>query len=117
MDAAQITGAASSYARKYAMNALFAIDDTKDADTNQYRDQAMMQATPKPTATRRTKAVAAPTPAQPTDRFSAIRSAINSTNSVDELLSLYQLHSSECENNPSIKKLFTDRKNQLNKAA
>lgn len=32
MDASQITGAASSYARKYAMNGLFAIDDTKDAD-------------------------------------------------------------------------------------
>jgi len=33
MDDAQITGAASSYARKYALNGLFAIDDTKDADT------------------------------------------------------------------------------------
>lgn len=33
MDSAQITGAASSYARKYALNGLFAIDDTKDADT------------------------------------------------------------------------------------
>ena len=32
MDGAQITGAASSYARKYAMNAMFAIDDTKDAE-------------------------------------------------------------------------------------
>lgn len=32
MDAAQITGAASSYARKYALCGLFAIDDTKDAD-------------------------------------------------------------------------------------
>lgn len=32
MDEAQITGAASSYARKYALNGLFAIDDTKDAD-------------------------------------------------------------------------------------
>ena len=32
MDASQITGAASSYARKYALNGLFAIDDTKDAD-------------------------------------------------------------------------------------
>jgi hypothetical protein len=32
MDASQITGMASSYARKYAMNGLFAIDDTKDAD-------------------------------------------------------------------------------------
>ncbi len=33
MDESQITGAASSYARKYALNGLFAIDDTKDADT------------------------------------------------------------------------------------
>lgn len=33
MDASQITGAASSYARKYALNGLFLIDDTKDADT------------------------------------------------------------------------------------
>ena len=40
MDGAQITGAASSYARKYALNGLFAIDDTKDADTNQYAMQS-----------------------------------------------------------------------------
>ena len=33
MDGSQITGASSSYARKYALNGLFAIDDTKDADT------------------------------------------------------------------------------------
>lgn len=32
MDASQITGTASSYARKYALNGLFCIDDTKDAD-------------------------------------------------------------------------------------
>lgn len=32
MDEAQVTGATSSYARKYALNGLFAIDDTKDAD-------------------------------------------------------------------------------------
>lgn len=35
MDGAQITGATSSYARKYALNGLFAIDDTKDGDTNE----------------------------------------------------------------------------------
>lgn len=39
MDCSQITGTASSYARKYALNGLFAIDDTKDADTDQYRNQ------------------------------------------------------------------------------
>lgn len=32
MDGSQITGASSSYARKYALNGMFAIDDTKDAD-------------------------------------------------------------------------------------
>ena len=40
MDEAQITGSASSYARKYALNGLFAIDDTKDADaTNTHTDE------------------------------------------------------------------------------
>lgn len=33
MDASQVTGATSSYARKYALNGLLCIDDTKDADT------------------------------------------------------------------------------------
>lgn len=35
MDEAQITGAASSYARKYCLNGLFLIDDTKDPDSNE----------------------------------------------------------------------------------
>jgi hypothetical protein len=40
MDASQITGAASSYARKYALNGLFAIDDTKDSDfTNKHEKE------------------------------------------------------------------------------
>ena len=39
MDASQITGTASSYARKYALNGLFCIDDTKDADTDEYHKQ------------------------------------------------------------------------------
>ena len=38
MDGAQVTGAASSYARKYALNGLFAIDDTKDADATNNHD-------------------------------------------------------------------------------
>lgn len=48
MDASQVTGAASSYARKYALNGLFAIDDTKDADalnnSKEYTQQAAPQA-------------------------------------------------------------------------
>jgi len=44
MDDSQITGATSSYARKYALNGLFAIDDTKDADT---QDNAEKKEAPK----------------------------------------------------------------------
>lgn len=56
MDSSQVTGAASSYARKYALNGLFCIDDTKDSDTtntgeksektaeNPYYDMAMSDA-------------------------------------------------------------------------
>lgn len=39
MDASQVTGATSSYARKYALNGLFCIDDVKDADTRDNRQQ------------------------------------------------------------------------------
>lgn len=39
MDDSQITGTASSYARKYAMNGLFLIDDTKDSDSNENRTE------------------------------------------------------------------------------
>ncbi len=44
MDDAQVTGSTSSYARKYALNGMYNIDDTKDADTNQYREQAKSKA-------------------------------------------------------------------------
>lgn len=43
MDTAQITGAASSYARKYALNGLFLIDDNKDPDTEEYAQAAAKQ--------------------------------------------------------------------------
>lgn len=44
MDGAQVTGASSSYARKYALNGMWNIDDSKDADTNEFRDQQARQA-------------------------------------------------------------------------
>ena len=52
MDESQITGTASSYARKYALNGLFLLDDTKDADTDEYHNQtAYQQANNKTTVT------------------------------------------------------------------
>lgn len=45
MDLSQITGATSSYARKYALNGLFAIDDIKDADTMNNNSSSKKQKT------------------------------------------------------------------------
>ncbi len=39
MDDSQITGACSSYARKYALNGMFLLDDTKDADSDEYQNE------------------------------------------------------------------------------
>ncbi|HBA5533149.1 TPA: ERF family protein [Escherichia coli] len=43
MDASQLTGATSSYARKYALNGLFCIDDARDPDTDAYAKQTGQQ--------------------------------------------------------------------------
>ena len=65
MSESQITGTASSYARKYALNGLFAIDDTKDADTDEHRNT-----------------IPAPTEAH--------QRAFDSVESLDELKSLWE---------------------------
>ncbi len=51
MDDAQITGATSSYARKYCLNGLFGIDDSKDADTDEHKNQ-QSAARPQPASQR-----------------------------------------------------------------
>lgn len=51
MDGSQITGAASSYARKYALNGLFCIDDTKDSDTTKTEAKSKKSAQAKAEAT------------------------------------------------------------------
>ena len=48
MDDSQVTGTASSYARKYALNGLYNIDDTKDADTDAYKKQTTTNPTAAP---------------------------------------------------------------------
>ena len=50
MDASQITGSASSYARKYALNAMFAIDDVKDSDATNTHGKENKEPAPAPTS-------------------------------------------------------------------
>lgn len=114
MDAAQITGAASSYARKYAMNALFAIDDTKDVDTEAYQQQQQ----PRKTATTQRRTTTAPrasaTPAPAADtRHVAIEKALKECADIDQLIDLYEEHKQEVEANSTIKSLFSRRKQEL----
>lgn len=69
MDGAQVTGAASSYARKYALNGLFAIDDTKDPDTDEHYKRTH-QPEQKPKATTTKKAITIDTLTDDTTRLS-----------------------------------------------
>lgn len=113
MDAAQVTGAASSYARKYAMNALFAIDDTRDSDTNEYQQQAATKQQPTQRRSTTKKASVTVQTATQNPRYAGIQTAIQSAPDIDSLLILYNQHQNEVRSNPEILNLFTQRKNQL----
>lgn len=54
MDSSQVTGATSSYARKYALNGLFLIDDTKDPDSDEYQGKSTKTAAPTPAPSKST---------------------------------------------------------------
>jgi len=69
MDDSQISGTASSYARKYALNGLFMIDDTKDADTDAYATTAKAKPAPAPA-----------TKPQPTTRNTTAQQSPDSSN-------------------------------------
>ena len=121
MDAAQITGAASSYARKYAMNAMFAIDDTKDVDSDSYhREQTkpLPEEPAKKAPTRRTRTTSAPAPTAKSQdpRYAAIEAALAKVNDIDSLIELYEQHRMEVENNPDIKAMFSRRKQEIHKS-
>ena len=87
MDIAQCFGSSSSYARKYALNGLFLIDDTKDADsTNTHEDN--------------------------TDTTKWVK-LVSYCGTAKELSELYELHKLEIGNDTSILKVFSTRKSQL----
>ena len=106
MDSAQISGAASSYARKYAMNALFLIDDSPEIDSEEYSQNKGSRRT---TTTKATTSKPQPT----LDKNTAINNAINASKDVNALLSLYMEHQQEVESNPEIKAMFTLRRQAL----
>jgi hypothetical protein len=69
MNEAQITGSASSYARKYALNGMYAIDDTKDADATNTHGKEDKKEPPKQETPKETKEPTKEKPAETNSRF------------------------------------------------
>jgi hypothetical protein len=105
MDGSQITGAASSYARKYALNGLFAIDDTKDSDAT--NDHGKSQES-KPQAK-----TGMPAPSQFDIEFKELIADVENTTSTIQLKSVWEKLTAEAKANKEIQQLFNDWKSKL----
>ncbi len=121
MDGSQVTGASSSYARKYALNGLFLIDDTKDADTDEYRNQQQAaQPQPKPSQPQPAKQ-----PQQAQIDFKGYDSETElvaeqemlACNSYEELMAVWskynKLSQQYCRKDGILARAFVTRNNQL----
>lgn len=86
MDSSQITGSATSYARKMALSGLFCLDDSRDSDaTNTHGN----------------------------DDHSEFILELKNCKTMPELLNLYNQNKDSVESNASLKKLFAERKNEI----
>jgi hypothetical protein len=83
MDASQVTGATSSYARKYALNGLFLIDDTKDADATNNGDIEKTEEKPKTKVKKK--------PALPDNKFADAVKFLKNGKTMDELKTYYTI--------------------------
>lgn len=95
MDGSQITGASSSYARKYALNGLFAIDDNQDSDVNndEQHQEAQQQTQTQQSATQQT----ATSPFHPNDLNEGL-GYLSRCVSKDNLLWVIQHYQPLCSN-------------------
>ena len=101
MDGSQVTGASSSYARKYALNGLFALDDTKDSDATNTQGKELAKPIKKEEA--KLELV----------EFQELQLVINSANTIEELNSLWLDLEDYYKNIQTVKDLFSKRKQQL----
>ncbi len=87
MDSSQITGSCSSYSRKYALNGLFALDDTKDSDATNTHGKDNPNA--------------------------EWESKVNACKTLTQLSDLYERNEQTIHDNQQVINLFTTRKQQL----
>lgn len=103
MDASQVTGAASSYARKYALCGLFAIDGEKDADATNTHGKDNANLNPNPNADELT-------PHEIIE--SIIKPALAQANTREDVVKLYKQYK-KLENEPGYKTAFSARRKAL----
>ena len=109
MDSAQLTGATSSYARKYALNGLFCIDDTKDSDYNNQGDKGEKEApkqVPAPTKEVKQAPNIPPIPEE-------VRTEIAQAQTSDDINKLWKKYVG-LRANPDFKPLLTKRNDAIN---
>jgi len=105
MDGSQITGAASSYARKYALNGLFAIDDTKDSDAT--NDHGKSQES-KPQAK-----ASAPASLEFDIEFGYLMEQVKKATNNNQLMAIWNTLSTDAKANKEIVQLFKHRKSEF----
>ncbi|EME1045322.1 ERF family protein [Salmonella enterica] len=108
MDAAQVTGATSSYARKYCLNGLFGIDDSKDADTDEHKQQQ--------NAAPAKQAKSSPSSPAPEQVLKAFTEAASNKSTLDELKQAFAKAWKMLEGTPEQQKaldVYNIRKDEL----
>lgn len=106
MDGSQVTGTASSYARKYALNGLLAIDDTKDADALNNGKEYTTKASGKVKAT-------APAPEIPAPDKAAVIAAVYAAQTEEEVVAIYKKNSYYFGKDEAVITACSQRKQQL----
>jgi hypothetical protein len=109
MDGAQVTGAASSYARKYALSGLLALDDNQDPDATNTGQQAATTEAPKP----QQKQELAVEQADGGDVLLLWKQQLSACKTTEDLLDLYNRNKNTIEQYADIKLLFSQRKTQI----
>ena len=95
---------------------IYAGEDLPEELSGTDQQDLMIQSSETKKVMSRNSVTTAPKQQSYNDRYDAIRNALNSINSVDALLDLYNQHKNEVESNPEIKNLFSHRKQLLQPA-
>ncbi len=101
MDGSQVTGASSSYARKYALNGLFALDDTKDSDATNTHGKEQAKEVPKPSVS-----ISA-------SELGEVKRLLDECQTMETLKEIWDDIEDQYQALPIIKELFTNRKKQI----